>query len=163
MPTIMFDSNFSELEKTILSKTFKANSKKLEMHNDDFSVYVRKVKIKGGPKHYARVAYPEKGTFLVEINKEGFNLFDATSSLGHETVHMKQYVDGRLKDDEEGSYWQDALYPHFTAILAGNDVPWEQEAWGMQGELHRHAIATLSPQEREHINPEQSNGLNRLL
>lgn len=163
MPTIAFDSGFSKLEKTILSKTFKANCQKLGLHKHDFFVQVRKADI-GPPQHYARVAHPGgKDFFHVEINENGFNLFDASSSLGHETIHMKQYVSGALKDDRRGgSYWHDAHYDPLIVMISGNDVPWEQEAWALQGEVHKHAVASLTPEERKHIDHKHSHGLNRL-
>jgi len=161
MPTIKF-KGFSQLEKSILAKTFKANSERLDMHNDNFTVYVSRVPIQGGPKHYARVAYPKKDLFVVELNDDGFNLFDATSALGHEAVHMKQYRAGRMKDSEEGVHWNDNLYRPFRIALSGNDVPWEKEAWALQGELHKHAVESLSPEHRKHIKSEQSHGLNKL-
>ena len=162
MPTIMFDDGFSKLEKTILAKTFLANAKMLDLHKNDFSVHVKKVVIKGGPKHYARVAHLAKDFFLVEINSNGFNLFDATSALGHEAVHMKQYVSEALKDDHEGSYWKDNFFSHLIVALSGNDVPWEQEAWELQGKLHKHAVESLNPEHRKHIDRKQSHGLDRL-
>ncbi len=163
MPTINFDNSFSKLEKTILTKTFMANAKYLNIFNKDFEVKVDGEHF-GRPTQYARVANPKKNYFHVEINRNGFNLFDASSSLGHETIHMKQYLEGDLSDDytRMGSSWKNNFLPFFLIRLMGNDVPWEKEAWALQGKLHKNAVESLPPELRKHINPKHSHGLNRL-
>lgn len=154
-------NGFSKLEKSILTKTFKANCEKLGLLNADFKVEVNKEHI-GRVGLHGRVCRPAENHFLVELNSNGFNLFDATSALGHETVHMKQYTDGRLKDDNSGCYWNEEFYHPIVTMLCYNDLPWEKEAWAMQGELHKHAFNSLSPEHRKHVDIAKSNGLSRL-
>jgi hypothetical protein len=163
MPKIMFDDSFSRLEKTILSKTFKANTEYLGIHNKDFEVRVSGGHF-GRPTQYARVAHPKPDLYHIEINRNGFNLFDASSSLGHETIHIKQYTEGHLVDDydRQGTSWKNNFLPFIIVRLMGNDVPWEKEAWGLQGKVHKHAVASLAQEHRKLIDPKQSHGLNKL-
>ncbi len=164
MATIIFDDNFSKDERVILSKTFKANCKALGLTEKDFTVQVKKKRI-GDPGHYGRVNHTDKDLFLVELNSAGYNLFDATSCLGHEAVHMKQHLDGRMIDHPDGILWCGRLYGEkLTANrLFYKDLPWEKEAWDKQGPLHAHALCSLTKEERKRIDPNESFGLYRLL
>lgn len=160
MPKIKL-SGFSNLEKTILTKTFKANVTKLGLLKSDFKVEVSKEHL-GRPGLHARVANPAKDHFIVEINSNEFNLFDATSALGHETVHMKQHLDGTMWNDDDGTYWNKDFYPEAIQRFLYQHLPWEKEAWAIQGELHKHAFNSLSPEERKHVDRTKSHGLRRL-
>lgn len=163
MATIAFDASFAKAERVILSKTFKQNCIDLDIWKRDFTVHVRREHI-GSPGHYARVCHPDKAYFHVELNSNKFNLFDATSALGHELVHMRQYLDNRLVDHPLGVIWGGKLYPPHVYENRENyhDLPWEKEAWALQCDLHISAIRTLDKEQKKLCHPLQSNGLARL-
>jgi hypothetical protein len=165
MPIIKYDGSFSYLEKAILSKTAKANLEYLGIANADFRVQIKAEKF-SRPTSYAVMMQnkTDKSLFHVAINRNGFNFFDATSSQGHELVHVKQHLENRLVDDydREGIHWNGEFWPGLITKLAGNDVPWEEEAWAIQGALHKHAVESLPLHLRGLIDRTQSHGLNRL-
>lgn len=164
MATIAFDATFGEAERVILSKTFKQNCRDLSIQKDDFSVQVRRASFSKNPRHYARVVQPDKHLFLVELNSEKFNLFDATSSLGHETVHMRQQWRGDMYDHRDGIVWKGKLFPLYVTESREfyNSLPWEKEAWALQPKLHINAMRALNHDERQLCHPRHSNGLFRL-
>lgn len=161
MATIAFDATFSEAERVILSKTFKQNCTDLGIQKDDFMVHVRRIRISKNPRHYARVVRPERHLFYAELNSEQFNLFDATSALGHEVVHMKQQWRGHMGHHPLGVTWKGKLYPHHIADSDEHysELPWEKEAWALQPKLHFSAMSALNRDERRLCHPGHSNGL----
>lgn len=160
MGTLLLDSSFTKLERTILHKTFRCNCRELGIDQRDFSVQVRRQHL-GDPGHYAAVLQVEPDFFDMVVNSNGFNLFDATSYFGHEAVHMKQHLHDELIDCPFGQIWKGQLYPFHIIKDKANylKLPWEQEAFGRQVELQKAALRSLTPEEREHCHYRNSNGL----
>jgi hypothetical protein len=150
MATILFDDNFSQKEKVILTKTFKANCERLDIDKRDCTVTVRR-------DHNDRKSQQGMMTrlspdhFLVVLNSNSFNLFNGISVLGHEVVHVAQYLRGDLTDDERGSYWCGQHFPGFLCEIIYEHLPWEKEAFELQPKLHEHSLKTLSTDELIHV------------
>jgi hypothetical protein len=92
MPTIKFSNVFDATTKRILAETFDIVTRKLDLHED----FLVKVSLKhfDNTQLYARVAPESDKLFTMEMNSNGFNLFDATASFGHELIHVQQHVKG---------------------------------------------------------------------
>ncbi len=152
MPTIIFDDNFNNKEKVILSKTFKANCEHLDITNHDCTVIVHRQHL-GKKGHQGSMSRLASDHFLVLLNSNGFNLFEGISVLGHEAVHIAQYLRGDLGDDHNGCNWRGQHFPRFIceASAAYQHLPWEKEALGLQHQLHKHAIDTLPRTELGHV------------
>jgi len=151
MPTIEFSSAFDATNKRILSEVFAIVIKKLDL-TEDFKVEVS-MEFMDNRNLYARVARGGEKLFLMEMNSNGFNLFDATAAFGHELIHVQQHMKGWLsvKDTGElfsdGLYWKGEFYPAIALMLNGgsNCVPWEIDAWKRMGELHKYVVSHLPP------------------
>ena len=152
MPTVLFDDGFTQKEKTILSKTFKSNCEHLGITERDCTVAVRRENI-GPRRHLGTMSCLAPDHFMVVLNKNGFNLFEGISVLGHEATHIKQYLNGELKDVHEGCNWCGQHFPRFicNSPVAYQDLPWEREAFELQPKLHRHAIDVLERHEAKHV------------
>lgn len=166
MATIGLDDHFTKNDRIILTRTFRQNCRDLGIDKHDFVIHVRRVDL-GGEHHYARVAYPAPNFFAAEMNCNGFNLFDATSCLGHELVHVRQHLHGDLQDCDgpEGLIWKGKFWPADIVLDKKNyrNLPWEKEAFGLQGKLHLLALRELHRAGlMNHIRPSDSNGLAEL-
>jgi len=70
--------------------------------------------------------------FRIHIAKDtyGFELMD---HIGHEMVHVAQYMRGDLKDDNGGTIWKGDLYPDPEYLSDEYFLaPWEMEARALQ-------------------------------
>jgi len=76
----------------------------------------------------------------MEMNSNGFNLFDATAAFGHELIHVQQHIKGWLRVKNTGKVWSDGLYwkgefysaLHLMLNGSSNCVPWKStlgNAW----------------------------------
>src|SRR5712675_2446103 len=95
-----FSDAFTDKEHNILAKTFQANCQHLGIDDADCTVLIHRHML--GPKRKQGVMSclaPDK--FLVMLNSEGINLFEGISVLGHEAVHIRQYLRGDLSDDKQ--------------------------------------------------------------
>lgn len=163
MATIVLDDHFKKDERIILTKTFRQNCRDLKIDKHDFVAHIRRVDL-GSCSRYARVAHPEPAFFAVEMNDRGFNLFDATSSLGHELIHVRQHLYGHMRNtfDPDGVIWKGKFWPAEKCMDRSiyEDLPWEKEAFGAQGMLHLRALRKLHDDGLfGQIKPEDSNGL----
>src|SRR6266852_4125055 len=105
MSTTHFSDDFTAKEQNILAKTFQANCQHLGIGEADWSVIISRKKL--GPKqHQGSMARVGPNTFVVMLNSNGFNLFEGISVLGHEAVHIAQYLRGDLNDNEQGCCWR---------------------------------------------------------
>lgn len=157
---IAFDASFTDVERRILQKTFRRNCLDLGIDKRDFTVHVRK--FKSDNLHcFGRVANPAPEFFAVELDSEKFNMFDATSALGHECVHIKQHLFDQLYDTEHGAVWQGQLFTDEFCNDRVNykNLPWEQEAFGLQVALHINAICSLNKEEKQLCHIKHSKGL----
>lgn len=150
MATVLFDDNFTEKEKVILTKTFRANCEHLDITNRDCTVTVRREDI-GPKKQLGSMRQLTPDHFLVLLNSTGFNLFEGISVFGHEMVHVAQYLRGDLTDEREGCGWRGQLFPSLICQVIYKELPWEQEAFELQPKLHRHSIDSLHRAEVQHV------------
>lgn len=160
MGTLAFDASFSKTERVILSKTFKQNCIDLGIAKRSFMAQVRRYHI-GPTERHAVVAHPSDDFFMVELNKNGFNMFDATFALGHEAIHMHQRIMGYYKPALPfGMMWKGRIVPVSFIENPDNyeDLPWEQEAHAMDCKLHISAIHELTDEEKEICHIRHSNG-----
>jgi hypothetical protein len=144
MPTFIFDDNFSQNEKRILAKCCKTHVTELGIHDRDCTVTIKKTKLPSDID--AQMGSFEPGYFAFEINSKGYHLSKAISSLGHELVHLRQFLLGHMKgDDQGGCFWKGQHIPNYICQcgLFYRDLPWEQEAWELQPKLHAKAIKNL--------------------
>src|SRR5882724_12152774 len=129
MPTIEFSNAFDATNKRVLSEVFSIVIKKLDL-TEDFKVKVS-MEYMDNRSLYARVAREGEKLFLMEMNSNGFNLFDATAAFGHELIHVQQHMKGCLHVKEtndiftSGLRWKDEFYPAINLMLNGqsNCVP----------------------------------------
>jgi hypothetical protein len=149
MATVFFTEDFTKNEERILRKCAKTHTKSLGIHERDFAATIRKVKL---PKRsiIGSMAQLENGQFLILLNSDGFNLFDASSALGHELVHIRQYLDGDIKDHRNHVTWKGTKIPRFICDsgMFYNDLPWEVEAFDLQPSLHQKALENLETREQ---------------
>lgn len=150
MPTILFDDNFTAKEKVILMKTFKANCERLGITRYDCTVTVRREDI-GRKSKQGAMTRVGPDHFLVLLNSNNFNLFEGISVLGHEMVHVHQYLRGDLTDSYAGCHWRGQVFPSLVCEILYEDLPWEKEAFGLQPALHKHAVDTLSREEGKYV------------
>lgn len=155
---------FTKSEESILLKAFNFACERLKIADMAFLVSATKEAYDPSPRHYARVAQPFPKLFVMEMNSTGFNLFDASSALMHECVHMKQYLTGELHEDEDGAVWKGNFVPHSIAenMLFYDFLPWEKEAWKDQGKHHIQFVNSLSPDEQKLVRISDSHGLHEL-
>src|SRR5258705_381862 len=137
MVTMHLSDDFTAKEQDILAKTFHANCQHLGIADADFSVSVQR-KVIGPKRRQGAMKQVTPNTFLVLLNKEGFNLFEGISVLGHEAVHIRQYLNGDLSDHSEGCCWRGTIFPKFIceATETYQHLPWEREAFELQPKLH---------------------------
>jgi hypothetical protein len=152
MPTLNFDGNFSAKERKILSRTFRSNCNELGISKCDCSVALRKDPI-GSPRHRGFILTPEPDQFIVVLNRNFFNLYEAISTLGHEAVHIKQTIEGKLVDCEGGCLWNKNFIPREIAEseIFYDMLPWEQEATKLQSTLHKQAVHSLPLEDVKHV------------
>lgn len=77
-------------------------------------------------------------TFSISIDKR-FHLSYKLRILAHELAHIKQYVNGEMKDSHDAKkvYWKGRTYKNDDNFL---EQPWEQQAIRMEATLFRHLI-----------------------
>jgi len=165
MPTIEFSNAFDATNKRVLSEVFSIVIKKLDL-TEDFKVKVS-MEFMDNRGLYARVARGGEKLFLMEMNSNGFNLFDATAAFGHELIHVQQHIKGwlRVKDTKDiftsGMHWKGEFYSalHLTLNGGSNCVPWEIDAWKRMGELHKYVVSHLPPTDAALVDITKSIGL----
>lgn len=152
MPTLNFDDGFDKMERIILTKTFRANCDRLGIKDRDCSVALRRGHL-GAEMHQGKMTMIEPDQFLIILNANGFNLFEAISTLGHETVHIAQHLRGDMVDapGAEGITWKDQFFPTEVFTRMYQHLPWEREAFKLQPELHKHALDQLSREDSLHV------------
>lgn len=152
MTTVHFSDAFTDKEKTILAKTFQANCQHLGISDANCIVAIHR-KVLGPKRHQGSMAHVSPNMFVVFLNSEGFNLFEGISVLGHEAVHIRQYLRGDLSDDKQGCNWRGQHFPRFIceASATYQHLPWEREAFDLQPKLHTRSLDTLPRAELKHV------------
>ena len=150
MATILFDDDFTAKERVILSKTFKANCERLNIAKHDCTVSVRRVHM-DNKNRLGAMTQLAPDQFLVILNTKAFNLLEGISVLGHEMVHVAQYLRGDLADDKGNCVWQGEAFSSLTCQMFYKDLPWEKEAFELQPKLHKHALDALPHAELGHV------------
>ena len=74
--------------------------------------------------------------FCIELDASMNHPFDQLLIwLGHEFVHLKQFVRGELFDYETGkTQWKSRVYD--MANIVHDDQPWEKEAYRLESVLY---------------------------
>ena len=74
--------------------------------------------------------------FMIELDASTkFDFGQILTWLGHEFVHLKQFVRGELFDYETGkTQWKSRVYN--MANIVHDDQPWEKEAYRLEGVLY---------------------------
>ena len=74
--------------------------------------------------------------FMIELDASAkFDVGQILTWLGHEFVHLKQFVRGELFDYETGkTQWKSRVYN--MANIIHDDQPWEKEAYRLEGVLY---------------------------
>lgn len=146
MPKFVFGPSFSHVEQHILSKTFEDNCKQLGIADSKADVMLRRRDI--GPEfHHGAMTQVDDDLFVMILNVNGFTLFEAISTLGHEAVHMWQYMRGDMVVDQEkdGATWKGEYFTQERMDADYHALPWEKEAFERQHGLFDSAMKTLNP------------------
>jgi hypothetical protein len=77
----------------------------------------------------AQVIQIDNDEYEIQI-RDGF-VENLRTTVVHELVHVKQYIDGRLQDTPEGMYWDGLRID--TATVPYRELPWEVEARDLEG------------------------------
>ena len=74
--------------------------------------------------------------FMIELDASTkFDFAQILTWLGHEFVHLKQFVRGELFDYEYGkTQWKSRKYDTFA--MKHDNQPWEKEAYRLEGVLY---------------------------
>lgn len=149
MTTFLFDENFTPGEKAILEKCAKNHAKELGILNSDCTVTMRRDKVET-PSTVAAMTQLEAGHFLFILNESYFNLYDAISAIGHELVHVHQYLRGHMKEVFNATYWKGHFIPKVIceSAICYDKLPWEVEAFELQPKLLHAALKNLRPREK---------------
>jgi len=70
-------------------------------------------------------------TFKLQINKT-LHFMEMVSTIIHEMVHVKQYVNRELNDNHSAIKWKSR---HCSYNMSYEDQPWEKEAFRLQDRL----------------------------
>ena len=96
-----------------------------------------------GGLHGQSSGYQEKqyaNEYMVQLNRSKSSR-NKIRTLGHELVHVAQYVDKRLITTEKMYFWGDNFW-HYADVnsLTGPEmkkqIPWETEAWNLEPILY---------------------------
>lgn len=141
--TILFSDEFTKHERVLLTKTFKANVENLGIALEKFDVLFHKRDI-GKPRALGSMSRLGDGLFSFTLN-DANSIADSIFATGHETVHVRQYIRGEIRDDDYGVYWHNYYIPALfcTNSLYYNLLPWEIEAHALQYRLYEKALAAL--------------------
>jgi hypothetical protein len=166
MPTLNFDDSFIDKERIILRRTFKSNCKDLGIDGRDCTVTLRRADL-GAPQrignlvkvHEGAMAKIDEDHFLIQVNGAAWSLLHAISALGHEAVHLHQYLRGDMEDVQHkvtkqgGIRWRGKVFTEdvCTCEAMYRDLPWEQEAFGRQPDLFDTAMRALPVDELYYI------------
>jgi hypothetical protein len=167
MPTLNFDDSFNRKERIILLRTFKSNCQELGIAGRDCTVTLRRANL-GAPEmvapgvmamHEGAITRVDDDHFIIIMNKVRFSLFHATSTLGHEVVHLHQYLRDDMRNvkhsvtGEEGTWWKGKVFPEDVCNCreAYRHLPWEKEAFDKQPQLHDSAMRSLPVEDLYHI------------
>ena len=147
-----FSDAFTAKEKIILAKTFQTNCQHLGINDANGIVAIHR-KMLGPKQHQGSMTQVASNIFIVWLNSEGFNLFEGTSVLGHEAVHIAQYLRGDLSDHGEGCCWRGTIFPKFIceARETYQHLPWEREAFDLQPKLHTRSLDALPRRDLKHV------------
>ena len=81
--------------------------------------------------------------FDVELSKD-LHLLDFVKTICHETIHVKQYVTGEIREDYSVNnakwVWKSRNVSLSTSYL---DHPWEKEAFRKEGKLAMEVLANV--------------------
>lgn len=148
------------MDRIILSKTLRSVWDDLGISNRDCTVTMRHAPLasEGAMKPIAQ------DHFLVLINPNNC-LFEATHTISHEGVHVKQFLTGQMVDVPGGFLFEGKFYPeqilHIPAIY--RDLPWEKEAWARHTELQESAISKLTRDEKQYLYSVSEDKMNLLM
>lgn len=153
MPTLCFDGNFNATERRILSKTFRKNCRDLGIADHDATIELRRLPI--GPAGrlgcISKFAPDRYVVLLNTLNCMMENIF----ALGHETVHLHQYVRGDMVDSQASQevIWKGQRFRATPLALEMNyeRLPWEIEAASKHHKLLSSAGAVLDADERRSV------------
>lgn len=149
--TLIFpDNEFDKHEIDTLTQTVKSNVASLGIALQEFTIAFRKDHI--GPAHALGVMSPliQYGNkiFGVAVNVSN-DLKQSIWAIGHELVHVRQYLHGKLRDDPWTgvSQWLDGersvSVPLYLQTVQYKQLPWEIEAHGLQYGLFVKAMTAI--------------------
>lgn len=171
MIKLVFSKDFSVTEKLILPVTMKSNIIELGLNDKDFVIMMDKSDFRSSSRH----AYhfdalgvmmpiaPKVFYLAMNINND---TQDTIFASGHEMVHVEQYLNHKLYDDDDvniGTHWKGEFFPAEYCNDPDNylSLPWEVEAHRKDQELFDKAMAVLVPEGPRmgiHIEKQQPNG-----
>jgi hypothetical protein len=147
--TIAFSDAFTAKEKAVLTKTFESNVESLGIALEKFHVTFDKMnpanqKVLGMMNRVSDNVFSFK---LNEINELQESIF----ATGHETIHIRQYLHGLLRDNEFGCFWKNKFIPALYCVLPlfYTALPWEIEAHGLDQRIYEKALVKLTPEEKD--------------
>lgn len=157
MIKLAFSKSYSIKEKLILQVTMKSNVIELGLDDKDFVIMMGKSDFRSSSRHSFR--FDEKSTLgvMTPIAPKVFYLAmninndtqDTIFASGHEMVHVEQYLNHKLYDDDvnTGTHWKGKFFPAEYCNDPDNylSLPWEIEAHGKDQELYDKAIDVLVP------------------
>lgn len=161
MGTLVFGHTsepWSPHEQSILKHAFEACCDIMELTDKEFEVELAK-DYNADPSCYGMTGQKTRhhNKFLVLLNTNGWDMFDAMSCFCHEMVHVNQQVTGEEVDGESGVTWHGKFFP--CPETPYPDRPWEQQAFNCQGLLTAFAMIRLPKQELDICDPHKSHGL----
>lgn len=140
--TILFSDEFTPNEKAVLRTSFKANIESLGIGLEDFTVLFQKGAI--GKTALGKMSEIGSKLFNFTLNITN-SMIDSIFATGHELVHVRQYLHGQLRDQNNGVYWNNKYVPamYCNSPVYYKVLPWEVEAHGLQDALFDKAMAAL--------------------
>lgn len=141
--TLLFSDDFTANEKQVLSETFKSNTESLGIALEGFSVLFHKGDI-GRKECFGKMSQIGNRLFSFTLNVTN-SIATSIFAVGHEVVHVRQYLYGQLRDDDGGAYWNNKYVPALYCLnpLYYKILPWEVEAHGLQERLYDKALEAL--------------------
>lgn len=97
---VEFESKFARSKEEIISDVIAFGSDQLFPHEDDVYINIQAIRRTGV---CGDCMYEDDNEFTIRLNKS-LSLSDLVTTVLHELVHVKQYLEGMVMDTES-NYW----------------------------------------------------------
>ncbi len=146
MPALKFGQDIKPNRKEIYQKVFKKGCEEMGITDLPATVHFAELDLSG----YAEGVLLQiaDGTYLLAVHSEN-NLWRTTFTLGHELIHLKQYLKKEIQYIKgEGLMWGGVVFPTSLSQTDNFEIhknlPWEKEAYARQVVVHQKILSVLS-------------------